>query len=86
MSSSIIARIVLIGAAASAIALAPPAGAAVDPGCRVLNCSDTSPAYNPRESNDFATVPQGWANDVQFAGPEYNPFGSGPQPPLLAFD
>lgn len=87
MPSSILGRIYLIGAAASAIAFAPPAGAASDPGCAVgRSCSDASPAYTPAEADVFSTVPQGWSNEAQFVRPGYNPFGAGPQPPLLALE
>lgn len=87
MARSLLGQIVLIGAAATAIALAPLAAAGSGPGCvRPTICSDASPDYKPAEADIFSSVPKGWTNEAQFVRPGYNPFGAGPQPPLLALE
>jgi hypothetical protein len=87
MSRTITSQLLLIAAAAAAVALAPTAGADTEPGCATaLTCSDASPAYSPPESDFTRNIPQGWTNETQFLQPGYNPFGAGPQPPLLALE
>lgn len=86
MATPILVRILLIGAAAIAAASAPTASADSEPGCdRSVRCADPSPSFSPSPSVGLSQdVPQGWANDAQFARPDYNPFGAGPHPPLIA--
>lgn len=87
MSRTITSQLLLIAAAAAAVALAPTAGAAADPGCATAStCSDAGPAYSPPESDFTRNIPQGWSNEAQFLQPGNNPFGAGPQPPLLALE
>ena len=44
------------------------------------------PLVQPRHLGAVQSVPQGWSNEAQFARPDYNPFGAGPYPPLIALD
>ena len=63
MARTLIGQLLLIGAAAAAVALAPTAGAEVDRGCLTgPSCSDASPNYNAPELSLPSGIPQGWSN------------------------
>ena len=87
MARTLIGQLLLIGAAAAAVAIAPTAGAEVDRGCLTEpTCSDESPNFNAPNSPFSTGIPQGRSNDAQFVQPGSNPYGAGPHPPLLALD
>ena len=81
--------VLLAGAIAAALSLAPTVGAAPGPGCDTASeCSRGGSAPNPL-STDFTSgdLPKGWTNEAQWARPgASNPFGLGPKPPVLALD
>lgn len=87
--------VLLAGAVASAIALAPVAGADPRPGgCDTASeCSRAGGGAPNRAPNQLTTdytsgnLPKGWTNEAQWARPgASNPFGLGPKPPVLAMD
>lgn len=87
MATPILIRTLLIGAAAIAVTAVPTASADSGTECdRSTRCVTTSPSYSPGISGAVQSVPQGWSNEAQFARPDYNPFGAGPYPPLIALD
>lgn len=91
MATPNLVRAFLIGAVAIAAIWAPPASADSGPDCaRSARCADPSPA-NSTTGPSTSTgpnwdVPTGWSNETQFTRPDYNPFGAGPHPPLVALD
>lgn len=89
MALSLRFPVLLAGAIAAAISLAPTAAADPDPGCdTVSECSGAEGAPNPL-STDFTSddLPKGWTNEALWARPgASNPFGLGPKPPVLALD
>lgn len=81
--------VLLAGAIAAAISVAPAAVADPGPGCDIASeCSSAGGAPN-QLSTDFTSddLPKGWTNEAQWARPgASNPFGLGPKPPVLALD
>lgn len=82
MAHKILAPIFLAGAAATAIMLAPTAGATTS-----ASCDDNGIASVCTRSGHAAIVatPNVDRQSLQFA-PGGNPFGSGPTPPIFALD
>lgn len=96
MALSLRVPVLLAGALAAAISLAPVAAADLGPGCDTASeCSRAGGAPDQQStapnqlSTDFTSddLPKGWTNEAQWARPgASNPFGSGPKPPVLALD
>ncbi|MGV0990993.1 MAG: hypothetical protein ACOYBX_07280 [Mycobacterium sp.] len=87
--ASLLATVVLAGAAAAAIALAPSATAERPDNCRGTACVKPGPVQNPLRTDFSPELPKGWTNEAQWARPGpagSNPFGAGPRPPVLAMD
>ena len=64
----------------------PDTGLDIGPNASPAGRPDASPDYTAPESKFSRNIPKGWENETQFVRPGYNPFGTGPQPPLLALE